>query len=372
MVKPTSTQDLFSELNHGTLAVDVRTPAEFAGGYIPTAINLPLFSNVERSEIGLLYKTVGKIQAVAKGLEVAVPRVESFLHPFKAWGKKNLLIYCARGGMRSGTVSQLLQQRGFSARQLSGGYKEFRHLVLKRLKQLTPPCMLVLQGFTGVGKTRLLQLLDNHLDLEDLAQHRGSLFGGVGMQTHTQQQFEARLWLALEKLDLTQPVWVEAESSKIGPLLLPHTLHRGIRHSPQVWINAPMKIRIQRIVQDYGNLAANQPAAIETAMNSLKMLLGKKQLRQLCRWLQQGQLEMVAQVLLETYYDPCYRRSIGQRNWAMVVDSQDLYAAAQQLKALTQQYSQQVQIKNKPLAEFLKSSRSGCYNDTVQIPSLSI
>ncbi len=329
-MKTVSASNIVAHLQHSAV-VDVRTDAEFQRGHIPLAVNRPLLSNSERASVGWLYKHAGRPAALNRGWAMVMPKLEAFLQSFEAWRPQSVLVYCARGGMRSESVCKVLQQRGFFAIQLQGGYKAFRQWILQRIPQLIPNQVLVLQGLTGVGKTRLLQRLNNHLDLEACAQHRGSLFGAVGLQPHTQQQFEARLWLALEKLDLTQLMWIEAESSKIGSVLLPNTLHLTIRNNPKILITAPLKSRLERIIADYGLLTNQGKQQLEKAIQSLKSLLGKKCTQQLSQWLHQNQLENIVRLLLKNYYDPRYRRSMGPPNWATIIDNQNLPQATQQL-----------------------------------------
>ena len=172
--------------------IDVRTFQEYKKGSIPDAFNFPLFDNLERAEIGIIYRNIGKNAAVEKGLEFFEPRIQEFLSSLTDLKTKRLVVFCARGGMRSSSVVRLLQHQGFQAAQLQGGYKSYRSYVLEQLIKPVPP-LIVLHGRTGVGKTLLLKKLPDHLDLEEFAGHRSSLFVALNKIPQTQKNFEALL-----------------------------------------------------------------------------------------------------------------------------------------------------------------------------------
>ena len=165
-------------LTDGIVLLDVRTAEEFAEGSVPDALSRPLFDNMERAEIGTIYKQIGRDDAVEKGLEFFEPRIQQFLSSISDIKSQQIVVFCARGGMRSSSVVRLLQHHGFRVAQLQGGYKKYRQFVQQKLYNPMPP-VIVLHGQTGVGKTLLLKKLPDHLDLEDLAQHRSSLFGAI-------------------------------------------------------------------------------------------------------------------------------------------------------------------------------------------------
>ena len=256
-------------LRAGRTLVDARTPAEFAKGAIAGAVNIPLFSDGERAEIGSLYKQLGKHQAIDRGLELAGPRLQAFVQSFAPYRAAPLVVYCARGGMRSQSVVALLASLGYQVQQLPGGYKAYRNYLLDRLEVLVPPRPVVLHGRTGVGKTLLLQRLHNVLDLEDIAQHRSSLFGAVNLQPRTQQNFEAVLMQRLEALDFSNPVWIEGESRKVGNALIPKSLRGAMRGAVCVLGTAPMETRVQRIIEAYGAPDASTKAQLGEALRGL-------------------------------------------------------------------------------------------------------
>ena len=187
--------------------VDVRTAEEFAEGRIPDAQSLPLFDDLERAEIGTLYKQIGKDAAIVHGKQIMEPRAESFVASFQHLKSEPFAIYCARGGMRSASVVRLLQNHGFQVQQMRGGYKMYRHHVLEQLEKPSP-YLIVLHGQTGVGKTLLLNLLPDHLDLEGLAQHRSSLFGAIHKIPRTQKNFEALLLSQLSPVPTDRRIFI--------------------------------------------------------------------------------------------------------------------------------------------------------------------
>ena len=308
--------------------VDVRAPVEFVKGAITSTTGLPLFSDGERAEIGSLYKLIGRQGAIGKGLDLLGPRLSHFIAGFEPFRDSNLLVYCARGGMRSSAVVGLLEALGFRVRQLPGGYKAYRNHILSVFEQGLPPRMIVIHGQTGVGKTELLKRLDNALDLEDCAQHRSSLFGAVNLHPRTQQHFEAHLYAALENLDHERPVFVEGESRKIGTVLMPDSLRRAMEESLCVLATVRLEIRIDRIVAEYGGEDASTRSQLVAALHALTQTLGKGKVSELSALVEAGDLRPVVRVLLDEYYDSRYAHAMRNYSYALTVDATDLDAAA--------------------------------------------
>ncbi len=326
--------DIGTSLAEATAVVDVRTPAEFAKGAVAGAHNIPLFDNAERSEIGTLYKQIGKQEAIQAGLNFVGGRLAGFIEQFEPYRAGRLLVYCARGGMRSQSVVSLLSSLGYPASQLPGGYKAFRNYLLGALEKEMPPRPIVLHGRTGVGKTLLLARLDNALDLEDLAQHRSSLFGAVNLRPRTQQHFEALLLRALGGLDFAEPVWIEGESRKVGDAILPEALRRAMQAGLCVLVTASLGTRVRRIIEEYsGNDPAETLPQLEAALISLTRFIGKQTIARLVDCLRGGDLPTVVETLLVDYYDPRYLHGMRDYRYALEVSSEDLDEAAGQLRA---------------------------------------
>jgi tRNA 2-selenouridine synthase len=328
---------LATALREAEVIVDVRTAAEHARGAIAGAVNIPLFADHERAEIGTLYKQVGRQRAVSHGLELVGPRLRAFVEAFAPFRGRRILIYCARGGMRSASVAALLGSLGFEAWQLPGGYKAFRSHVLAELERFVPPRLIVIHGRTGVGKTAILRRLPNALDLEELAQHRSSLFGGVNRVPRTQQQFEAHLLPALQALDFSRPVWVEGESRKVGPVTISPALMKAMRSGTMVLLTASLPTRIRRIIAEYDGDDPGTLPQLEAALRSLAPLFGKARVEQLAVQLRRGQLEPVVEALLVEYYDPRYRHAMRNYQYALTLSAEDPEAAVQALLAFAEE-----------------------------------
>jgi tRNA 2-selenouridine synthase len=325
-------------LREADAIVDVRSPLEFERGAIPDAVNRPLFSNGERAEIGTLYKQLGREPAIQRGLEQVGGRLADFAAGFEPYRAGRLLVYCARGGMRSQAVVSLLASLGYRARQLPGGYKAYRAYLLAELARRVPPHPIVIHGRTGVGKTLLLQRLPNALDLEAIARHRSSLFGAVNLRPRTQQQFEAHLLQRLEALDAARPAWVEGESRKVGAVILPEALRAAMQAAPCVLLTASLETRVSRIIAEYaGAGAAPEPdtlAQLEAALRSLARFFGRPRVDALAQRLRAGDLRPVVRALLEEYYDPRYDHAMRNYRYAQVIPGDDLDAAVDALLAL--------------------------------------
>ena len=317
-------------LAENMILLDVRTAEEFAKGSIPSAKSFPLFDDLERAEIGTIYKQVGRDAAVVKGLEFFEPRLQQFLLMLSAIKSQQIVVYCARGGMRSASVVRLLQEYGFNVSQMHGGYKYYRQFVLGQLENLVHP-LIVLHGKTGVGKTLLLEKLPNHLDLEGLAQHRSSLFGAIQKIPRTQKDFEALLVHKLSKIPKDIFLFVEGESRKVGQVFIPQTFANAMKRGKLVLLSAKLETRISRIVEEYNICDAHSIQQIDTILKSLKVSLGKVKVEQLRLWLKQGEIENIVHMLLVDYYDPRYQHAMSGYDFALELSAEDLSRATEEL-----------------------------------------
>lgn len=324
-------------LRQAEAVVDVRSPGEFDRGAVPGAVNLPLFDNAERAEIGVLYKHMGRGEAVHQGLRLIGSRLDKFVGGFEPFRDRRLLVYCARGGMRSASVASLLDALGFDAMRLQGGYKAYRNHVLAELDRRVPPRAIVVHGQTGVGKTRLLERLPNVLDLEAAAQHRSSLFGAVNKAPRTQQGFEAHLLENLQALDPARPVFVEGESRKVGDAVIPQRLFRAMKAATCVLVTAPLELRVQRIIAEYDRPGPQTRQQLEASLQALAPLVGKARVAELTAHLRRGDLAAVVRPLLTDYYDPRYRHAMRHYRYALEVSAEDLDAAAETLRRFAEE-----------------------------------
>jgi len=310
--------------------IDVRTAQEYEKGSIPDAFNYPLFDNLERAEIGVIYRKIGKNAAVVKGLEFFEPRIQQFLSSLTDLKSKRLVVFCARGGMRSASVVRLLQYQGLQAAQLQGGYKSYRSYVLRQLRKPAPP-LIVLHGRTGVGKTLLLKKLPDHLDLEEFAGHRSSLFGAINKMPQTQKNFEALLAKKILELPNTRPVFIEGESRKVGKVFIPQSLAEAMKYGTLVLLQASFDTRIRRIVEEYKICDEQTFLQTDSILQSMQKVLGKKKAEQLRQWLRKGEFENIVHVLLEEYYDPRYQHAMRMNEYALKLSAEDLNSAAEKL-----------------------------------------
>lgn len=315
---------LFRTANLSQLAlfddiIDVRTPAEFAEDHIPGAINCPVFTDEERIIVGTLYKQVSPFEARKVGAAMVAKNIARHLetrfkdHP-KSWRP---LIYCWRGGQRSGAMSIILSQVGWAAHKLEGGYKTYRRNVLDQLAVLPQHYTYqVMCGPTGSGKTRLLRAMaaEGHqvLDLEHLAQHRGSMLGRLPDQPQPSQKgFDSNLLLALQQLDPARPVYVEAESNKIGLVTLPPALVAAMHASTCTLLEVPLAARVEGLLQDYPHYV-DQPALLIQHLQALRQFHSEKQLQCWTHLIETGDFSTMVGELLTLHYDPSYLRATSK------------------------------------------------------------
>lgn len=296
--------------------VDVRTPAEFADDHLPGATSAPVFTNAERARIGTIYKQESTFTATRLGAAIVARHIAEHLETTFADRPRTWrpLIYCWRGGKRSGAMTTWFNLIGWKARQLDGGYKAWRRHVMDRLDALpTAMQFIVLAGPTGCGKTRLLQALDavgaQTLDLEGIACHRGSILGAMpGCPQPSQRHFETCLYAAINQFDPARPVFVEAESRNIGRCSLPGGLFEAMHDGRCVRVQAHMPQRIEFLLQDYRHLFA----AAGDFKQTLQRLIGLHSRETVGHWqalIDADRRAEVFQQLVEQHYDPAYNHS---------------------------------------------------------------
>ncbi len=303
--------------DQGVLLVDARSPGEYADATIPGAINVPILDDDERAEIGALYKQHGKAAARQRGVDIVAPKIPVLVAKVAEARTAQMpvvVVFCWRGGMRSRALAQFLDLAGIPARQLQGGHKAFRRLVIGFFAQGSWGRLIVLRGLTGVGKTKVLHLLAEQgqptIDLEGLANHRGSVFGNLGLDPQpSQKMFEALLWDELRHVSKEDYVLVEGESRYIGRLILPKRFHQDMQLERTIWLNAPLDTRVQNILADY-------PARDELSeqfvlpIKALKERLGTQVMNEFLGLLEKGDWAELARQLMLRYYDPLYRHTL--------------------------------------------------------------
>ncbi|MFC2175567.1 tRNA 2-selenouridine(34) synthase MnmH [Bacteroidota bacterium] len=289
--------------------VDVRSPSEFMSGHIPGAINIPLFHDDERAIVGTIYKQQSKKDAIEKGLEIVGPKMSALSKQAQAAAQNGKLgVYCWRGGMRSNRMAWLFEQTGIECTVLEQGYKAYRTNALAAFGELKN--LVVIDGPTGSGKTDLLHGLKNFgeqvLDLEGMANHKGSAFGSIGMpEQPTSQQFQNNLFKIIGTLNPNKRIWVEREGMSIGKAYLPQTLWLAMRDSKAIALDVSMEQRVKRLVRQYGQASKEELAK---SIRKLQQNLGGQSMKSALELLEADKLEEVAFLLLK-YYDKSYAYS---------------------------------------------------------------
>jgi tRNA 2-selenouridine synthase len=316
LAQVTAEQVLDNSLRFDAL-IDVRSPAEFAEDHLPGAVNWPVLDNAERAQVGTIYKQVSTFEARKLGAALVSRRIATTLEQFVADKPRDWrpLVYCWRGGQRSGSLSLVLAQVGFATSQLAGGYRAFRAQVREQLGSLPAQFhFTVVSGRTGSGKTRLLQALRaagaQVLDLEALAAHRGSVLGGLPDQDQpTQKCFDSQVWQALRQFDPARPVFVESESRRIGRCQVPDALLARMQtESPVVAVSMPMAARCELLLQDYAFFTQDVDALC-ARLESLIELRGKAVVQRWQDLARAADWPTLLSELLHDHYDPLYDRS---------------------------------------------------------------
>jgi tRNA 2-selenouridine synthase len=303
----------FLKLRKFLPVVDVRSESEFETGHIPSAINIPLLNNVERVEVGTDYKQKGQAEAIRTGFRLVGPRLVEIIDQAKSIASTNeLIVHCWRGGMRSSNFCQFVGIAGVKTHQLKGGYKSYRQLALQSFK--TPLNFLVLAGSTGSGKTEILNALaetgEQIIDLEKLASHKGSVFGGLMQAAQpTTEQFQNNLYETILTLDPAKRVWIEDESIAVGKIFLPGDFWKTMGSSPVVELQVDKDVRINRLVNEYGS--ADKQLFLE-AMKGITKRLGGQHFKAAKEKLFENEMSAVMDILL-TYYDKAYRNGLDKK-----------------------------------------------------------
>ncbi|MBV7410637.1 tRNA 2-selenouridine(34) synthase MnmH [Maritimibacter sp. DP1N21-5] len=310
--------------------IDVRSPAEFAEDHIPGAINLPVLSNEERAVVGTIYVQEDPFKARKVGAALVARNAARHLEETLADrpGGWRPLVYCWRGGQRSGSFAALLQNIGWRADTVQGGYKTFRRLVVSMLHdQPLPFRPILIDGGTGTAKTRLLHHIaasgGQVIDLEAMAEHRGSLFGLLGGAQPAQKTFESRIAMALTALDPARPVFVEAESSKIGGLLIPPSLWKAMLGAEYYEVQAPLAARAAHLIEAYPDIA-DDPDRLAATLGKLARYHGHAKVEE---WLGLAEARngmALASDLIATHYDGAYKRIRGDADPREVLYLPDL------------------------------------------------
>lgn len=322
--------EILPQLDQFDSIIDTRSPSEFAEDHIPGAINCPVLNDDERRQVGTLYKQVNAFEAKKLGAAMVARNIAhhietQFMQHGRDWRP---LVYCWRGGNRSGAMTHILAKIGWQAMQLDGGYKAYRRHVNTALSELPSQFTFrVVCGPTGSGKSRLLQALAaagaQVLDLEQLAAHRGSVLGQLPDEKQpSQKTFESRIWQTLRGFDPARVVFAESESAKVGNVRVPDRLMQAMRGSACIAIELAPAARVQLLMQDYAHFTLD-PATLNTQLDCLVSLYGHEKITAWQTLANSGAMEALVGDLLRNHYDPAYLRSI-QRNFSQLAQAQTL------------------------------------------------
>lgn len=319
--------------------IDVRSPAEFEEDHASGAVNVPLFDNSERKEIGTIYRIAGREDAIVRGTEIVGGKLKDIMEEILRFREKNIIVMCARGGMRSASLASLLDSLGMKVWKITGGYKGYRHDVMDRIGALALPAPpVVLQGLTGAGKTEIIRRIPHSIDLEEMAGHRSSVFGGIDKTQKTQKRFETLIVERVGALAGAPWILIEGESRKIGNLHLPDVLHAAMKAAPAIYLDTPIERRVEIIYDEYHSFCDDEN--IPRIVEGLTVKLGQKTIEKLLGFYRDGEIREFIRVLLEKYYDPLYRHSLEKKDYLAVVRNDDTETALEQVCNCMETYIQ--------------------------------
>ncbi|WP_034551898.1 tRNA 2-selenouridine(34) synthase MnmH [Carnobacterium funditum] len=325
-MKPTITyEEIVAEnKSHRVGFVDVRSPKEHEFSTIPGAVNIPVLDNETRATVGTLYVKGQVEEAKQYGIEWAASQLASTYTRYQELLNQydEIVIFCSRGGMRSNSIFSLLKALGLPVSRLSGGYKAYRHYINERLEtELTKATFVTLYGLSGSGKTEILKELSKKgakvLDLEGCANHRGSMLGSIGLsEPHSQKAFESLLFEASQEWQEGEVVFTEGESKRIGNVVIPSSLFSAIKEGKEIYIEAPLDLRVAQIHRDY--VKEDNQEELSDSLGALKAFVKEERVNQFQEQVMNGEVDLVIESLLVSYYDPRYNHHKTQRDLTLV------------------------------------------------------
>lgn len=324
--------------------IDVRSPIEYEEDHIPGAYNFPIFTNSEREEIGYIYKQVDKDKAKELGLKYASDKLYGYFIKLKKLcsNDKKIAVYCYRGGMRSNSIAQVLSIMGLEVYLVIGGYKSYRKYVINWLNEYNKDLeLIVLHGYTGVAKTKILNILKKKgypvLNLEQMAQNSGSVFGSIAFNNNScsQKSFESELYKILRD-EKSRYYFTESESKRIGKVIMPEFLFDKLLHGRHILLNTNINNRIETALEDYIKEDKKNDDRLIFAICKLKNALGKKVVLEFIDRIKDNDYEYVIKELMEKYYDPLYNYSIDKiEQYDKIIMYNKIDEAIEELKLFT-------------------------------------
>lgn len=343
--------ELLNEKNY--ILIDVRSPQEFMLEGISGAINIPILLDDERAEVGTAYKQTSPESAKILGIGFISKRLPEIFQEINALSKKykKIIFYCARGGMRSGSISSLFASLGYKVFKLNGGYKSYREYILKEIPVLNEGVKyVIIHGKTGVGKTKLLNSLENKgfsvLDLERMADHKGSFFGGLcEKRPQSQKRFESLLYDFFSK---NNPKYViaESESKRIGNVYVPESIYHSLLQGEHILADTTIEHRIKIVMEDYTN---TDKKAIEECILKLQRYASKEYVSTLLQLLEEGNLPEISKLLMTDYYDSLYQKSIDKYDFENVAFYEDIPEGTEKVIAILEKFGITNKIEEEPV-----------------------
>lgn len=305
-------KDLLEQKNY--ILIDVRTPSEFEKEPIPGAINIPLLLDIERVEVGTAYKKISPEKAKELSVEAISKRLPIIFKEVQKYSKNRLVFYCARGGMRSSSITALFGSLGYITWKLEGGYRAYREYILQNISKYNEGIKYyIFHGKTGIGKTKILERLEKKgysvLNLEQLANHKGSFFGGLcEKEKQSQKKFESLIFDYLYK---NRPAYVlaESESKRIGNVYIPDSIFNSLATGKHLFLDASLDLRIDIIKEDYANATIDELAE---CLKKVGRYIAKERYESYLKMLFENKIEELSKILMVDYYDPLYQKSIDK------------------------------------------------------------
>ena len=313
--QPAAKSDIrtFLDLAGKTPVIDVRSPSEFSSGHIPGAYNIPLFDDREREAVGIRYKKEGRAKAIVEGMKLSGPAMHVKLEKALKISKEDrLLVHCWRGGMRSEAMAWLFSLGGIETNVLEGGYKAYRHFILENLS--VNRNMIILGGLTGSSKTHILGYLKEKghqvIDLEKLANHKGSAFGSLGQGSQPSSEYFANLLFEeLKQNDPDEPLWLEDESRNIGNVFMPEEFYLNMQKNPVIILLMDIKTRLPRLIEEY---SCYSPDVLISIIMKISKRLGGDRTKEATEAVQRGDYVKAIEITLH-YYDKTYLFGLGKK-----------------------------------------------------------
>ncbi len=339
-----SVRDALNKNN--SVIVDVRSEDEYADSHISGAINIPILSNSTRKEVGIIYKEFGREEAIKKGLDVTSPNVALIVKEFMQIKEdKNIILYCARGGLRSKSLYNFLRTFRENIFLIEGGYKAFRNYILDEFETiLNNKKIFALQGNTGVGKTIILRQYQSEggsvLDLEHIAKNAGSVFGSIPFDSEqpSQKQFENDLYHYLTNTG--NVFFTESENRRIGRVILPEAIYNKLVSSEHILIKTSIKNRVENIKKDYLKFLEANDDSFKEAIRKLKKMLGNKKVEELIVKLDNLEIDDVIEELMISYYDVLYKKYVsGKYKYYRQIEYHNIREVTKVLKEIEKKYA---------------------------------